>query len=817
MIEIEFIGTGGQGSVVAGKLLADAAAKAGLKSQAFAIYGASRRGGGVESFVRISEDEVLNHSKIYGADYTILMEPSLLEGAQERGKFKKGSTVLINTPDSLEAFPTLKDNKVITIDANHIANNRGVTLPNGMPIINTTMIGALWALLPSVTVDQLIESLKDGHIPAFEKNVDAVNDAYVIIKGTGKLASKEVKEVVAVKERPVGGERIPEYRPKLPPCEANCPAGEKIERTVLFVQYGRFEKALENIKVENPFPGICGRICFHPCETNCNRVQFDEGIATKALERAAFDYADSELVMKLEKKPSTGKKVAVIGSGPAGMTCAYYLTLLGHNVTVFEAQPVAGGMPRYGIPEYRLPGKVVDREIKEIVDLGVTIKVNTMVGKDITFDIVTKEHDACFIAAGAHRSMKLGIPGENSDGVLYGLDFLKRIKAGEKVNIGKKVAVIGGGNSAIDSARTAKRLGADEVTVVVSCPPEEMRAHALINEERCTGCKLCIEPCPCKAITLDEKKKLAVINESLCKGCGACAIACNRGAVTRLSFTTEEDVATVEEEGIKILYLAKPVKIHNEGKYVSGIECIKEKSGEKGKDGRRILEPIIDSNFTINVDTVIDASGEALELPFPDGTVNMAGPVIAVDNLGSTSVAGVYAGGDVTSLSRSVVEAVASGKRAALGIDIYLSNSPQNKAGQFRKGRTGSISMSRYLSDDPKSEGNEVVAFNKLNTAYFTEAPRAKVKNAQVKARLKDFRETSLGFSKESAISEAERCFHCGTCTVCEVCYLMCPDMTISLSINGPSFIEDGYTYCKSCGICIRECPRNAISWKGAR
>jgi len=753
MIEIEFIGTGGQGSVVAGKLLADAAVKAGYKSQAFASYGAQRRGGEVESYVRLSEDMIRNHSKIYGANYVIMMDEGMLGNAQKQGKLRKGATVIINTSESSDAFPTLTDCKVIALDANRIASRRGVTLPSGMPIINTTILGALWALLPSATVDQLIESFREGHIPALEKNIEAVREAYASIKESLKAPGRKKLKAEVTEEKPIKGDLLPEYHPKLAPCEANCPAGEKIERTALCIQYGRFEEALENIKEENPFPGICGRVCFHPCETNCNRVQFDEGIATNALERAAFDYADSNLVRKPEKRPPTGKKVAVIGSGPAGMTCAYYLALLGHSVTVFEAQPVAGGVPRFGIPEYRLPKKVVDQEIEEIVDLGVKIKVNTTVGKTISFDTVTKEHDACFIAAGAHRSMELGVPGEDTGGVLSGLDFLKRVTFGEKMNLGTKVAVIGGGNSAIDSARTAKRLGAKEVTIVYRRSAEEMPAY-------------------------------------------------------------KEEVAAAEEEGIKILYLAIPVQIHSEGKRVSRIECVKAKLGKKDKDGRRTPEPIKDSNFMIDIDAVIAALGETLELPFPEGAVKMSGPVIEVDDLGRTSKAGVYAGGDASSLSRSVVEAIASGKRAALGIDLYLNKVAQGKATPFRKGKGGAVSMSRYLTGDTKSEGSEVVSYEKLNLAHFTEEPRVKMSEAPVKKRIKNFSETKLGFSKENAMTEAERCFHCGTCVLCEVCYISCPDMVISLSADGPSFNKEK-DVCKSCGICIYECPRNAISWEG--
>ncbi|MFC1954689.1 NAD(P)-binding protein [Chloroflexota bacterium] len=600
-------------------------------------------------------------------------------------------------------------------------------------------------------MDQLIESFKASAIPAVEKNIEATQEAYGSIQGSDEAPSQEQAEIVEV---PVATVKIPEYRPKLGPCEADCPAGEKIKNTIHFIRYGHFEDALESIKAENPFPGICGRVCFHPCETNCNRVKYDEGIATNALERAAFTHADRSKMKKVEKKPTSGKKAAVIGSGPAGMTCAYYLALLGHSVTVFEAQPVAGGVPRFGIPEYRLPKKVVDQEISDITDLGVDIKLNTKVGKDVTFEAINKEYDATFIGAGAHRSMELGIPGEDSKGVLSGLEFLKRVTLGEKVTVGSKVAVIGGGNTAVDSARTAKRLGAGEVIIVYRRTAEEMPAF-------------------------------------------------------------QDEVIAAEKEGIAITYLAIPVKVRNGENGASKLECVKAELGEPDDSGRRRPMPIEGSNFMIEVDTIITALGETLELPFPDGTVKLSGSVIKVDNLGRTSINGVYAGGDVASLTRSVVEAIASGKRAAMGIDFYLTGRNVRTAKSFREGPKNTLSMGRYLTGNTTSDSNEVVSYENLNLAYFTEEPRYVMPELPAKTRTKDFSETNLGFSREGAIAEADRCFQCGTCTLCEVCFISCPDAAISLKSDGLSFTitEKG---CRFCGICIYECPRNAISWKGA-
>jgi len=664
---------------------------------------------------------------------------------------KKGSTILINTIKPKGTFSSLEDCNVITIDAYQIAAEKGLALPSGQTIINTTLLGAIVGLIPFVEIDHLIETIGDSKVPAKEKNSEAAREAYQRVKQA--IEAPVAKRAAVAEVTPVATERFPQYRDMLSPCEASCPAGEVIERTAHFIEDGHFEDALESIRAENPFPGICGRVCFHPCEAGCNRIQYDEGIATNALERAAFDYADASLVRKPEKRPPTGKKVAVIGSGPAGLTCAYYLALLGHSVTVFEARPVAGGVPRFGIPEYRLPKKIVDQEIKEIADLGVDIKVNTEVGKDIAFDSITKLYDASFIAAGAHRSMKLNIPGENSSGVISGLELLKKVTFGEKVDLGKKVAVIGGGNTAVDSARTAKRLGASEVTIVYRRSAKEMPAY-------------------------------------------------------------EEEVEAAKKEGIKILYLAMPVQIHSDGKRVVKLECVKAKLGKKDDSGRRSPVPIKDSNFMIDADCVVAALGESLELPFLDSTIKMSGPVIEVDELGKTSLAGTYAGGDATSLSRSVVEAIASGKRAALGIALFLTNGDEKVAISLRKGDNGAISMSRYLAGDYTGDGKGVASYEDLNVAHFTREPGMVTAEIPAETRIRDFAETKLGLTKEDATAEAKRCFHCGHCTLCEICYISCADVAISLNSDGDSFIVNK-DYCKACGLCIHECPRDAISWKG--
>jgi 2-oxoacid:acceptor oxidoreductase gamma subunit (pyruvate/2-ketoisovalerate family) len=751
MIEIRVHGTGGQGVVVAAKLLADAAAKSGYKSQCFSSYGAERRGGSVESYVRISDEDIVIHSKLYEPDYIVLMDENLAKNPQTISGLKEKGGLLINSSKLPESFSSLKNYRIVTIDGNAISRKQGLMLASGMPVINTVILGAMVAMIPAVGFDYLSEAIREGKIPLAEKNVEAAREAYhrAKLQLTGTVVS-EVKEAPEISVT-----QLPVFRTKMSPCEAgttHCIAGEDIRTILSLIQRNQFEEAFENIKFENPFPGVCGRVCFHPCETPCNRNEYDEGIAINALERAVFDHADRKAVRKPIKKEKTGKKVAIIGSGPAGMTCAYFLVVLGHDVTVFEASSVLGGIPRIGIPAYRLPREVVDSEIEEIVDLGVKVKSNTEVGKDISFNSITDEYDACFIGVGANASVKLNIPGELGSGVISGIEFLKSIGLGKEVDLGSKVGVIGGGNTAVDAARTAKRLGAREVTILYRRTLKEMPAYL-------------------------------------------------------------QEVEAAEKEGIKLTELSMPVKILYNGKKLVGVECLKTNLVKKDGDERPRPEPIHGTNFMVDIDTLIVAVSEVPKIPFLPPPIEMVGSLIKVDSLGRTSMPGVYAGGDATSISRTVVEAIGSGKRAAVGIDIWLTGTDEKIFGYLQKGERGAISIVKYLNKNYVAQDSALTSFKDLNVAYFNKAFRAQVTELPIEARSSNFNEIISGLSKKKAIEEAERCFQCGQCTLCENCYIFCPDVAIRFDMNESSLVMT-HESCNECGICIQECPRSAIGWE---
>lgn len=749
MIEIKILGIGGQGAVLAAKLLADAAARSGFNVQSFSEYGSQRRGGKVESYVRISSEPVSVHCKMYELDYVIMMNEIFIKEAGIAYNIKKKGGILINTPSPPEDFSSLGNFRILTVNASHIATKNRVLLPSGMPIINTTVLGALVGMIPEIEIDSLIEAIKEGKIPAADKNINAAKEAYDFIlykKASFVTAEEESPEIVTI--------RYPVYRDRQPPCEASCPAGHIINKTISLIQENFFEEALENIKAENPFPGMTGRICFHPCETNCNANEYSAAIAISALERAAFDNADISKVKKPVKKENTGKKVAIVGSGPAGLTCAYFLAIMGHTVTVLEALSIPGGVPRIAIPEYRLAKDVVDKEIAQVIELGVEIKTNTRVGQEISFEDILGKYDACFIATGAHRSIKLNIQGEKSEGVISGLEFLKNIALGNKVDLGKRVAVIGGGNTAIDAARSARRLGAKEVTIIYRRSIKEIPA-------------------------------------------------------------LWEEVEAAEREGIKIRYLNAPIKIKSSGGRVDKLECLKTRLGDQDSDGRFLPVNVEGTNFMLDVDNVITAIGESLEVSFLPNTIEMTGSLIKVDELGRTSIPGIYAGGDITNASWNVSEAIGSGKRAAIGIDIYLKDGGGKEIDRaVQSGKRSLISMERYLKGEMIGKEADMVSFSNLNVNYFSKAPRVQISETSIPARVQNFNEVRLGFSKSEAMEEAKRCFHCGYCNLCGNCFIFCPDTAVTFD-EKISTLAINHSLCKGCGMCIRECPRDAIAWEG--
>ena len=542
----------------------------------------------------------------------------------------------------------------------------------------------------------------------------------------------------------------PFYEDKTPPCRAACPAGNDIVAFIQKITQGDFERAWELVQEENPFPGICGRVCFHPCESKCNRGRFDEPIAIHALERFVSDVA-SNLNKKGEKiSAKRREKIAIIGSGPAGMSCAYHLAKLHYDITVFESSSSAGGMLRTGIPSYRLPKDVLDREISDIEALGVKIRTGILFGEDLKLEGF-KDYQAIFIATGAHRSRGLHIPGEKEKGILSGLDLLRKNNLGKKLKLGDKIAIIGGGNTAIDVARSVLRMG-KKATLLYRRSKEEMPAF-------------------------------------------------------------EDEMREAIEEGVKIRYLVNPIRIQQKDDR-KRLECLRMELGEKDESGRRRPVPILNSNFFFEADNVIIAAGEEIEVAFlPKGMERREGIVLTQKD-GSTGIKGIFAGGDLTSIQRTVAHAIGSGKKAALAMDCYLKGNDSEEAiRQILIGEGPSFSILRYLHPGERPMNPHVVTFEELNMDYFEPSTRRRESKGPAKKRIKGFVEVTSTFTESIALEEGERCFSCGTCNECENCYVFCPDASVVKKEEILSHQVD-YDFCKGCGICFSECPRGAISLK---
>ncbi|MGB9630207.1 MAG: FAD-dependent oxidoreductase, partial [Thermodesulfobacteriota bacterium] len=382
---------------------------------------------------------------------------------------------------------------------------------------------------------------------------------------------------------------------------------------VALTSVGKYKEALSLIRENLPLPGILGRICPHPCEKECNRKELDQPIAICELKRFLADQVKEEI--PIQKEEPKGERVAIVGSGPAGLTASAYLAQKGYPVTIFEALPVIGGMLQVGIPSYRLPREIIDQEVKAIQSLGVEIKTNSLIGPNLSFDDLFKDgYRAIFVAVGAHRDQKLGIPGEENPNVIPGVVFLRKANLGEKVDVGQRVAVVGGGNVAIDAARTALRMGAKEVNLFYRRSREEMPAY-------------------------------------------------------------EEDVEEAEAEGIKLNFLSTPTEIIPKGKEGITLRLIRMELGEPDASGRRRPIPIQGSDFYVEVDTLIPAIGQVPDLSFMEGMgleVTSQGTIKVDPVTLQTSRKGIFAGGDAVSGPWIAIEAVAAGKEAAISIDRFL-------------------------------------------------------------------------------------------------------------------------------------------------
>ena len=546
----------------------------------------------------------------------------------------------------------------------------------------------------------------------------------------------------------------PKFDEKTAPCSAACPLGQDIARIEMLTSWGLLKDAWQTILNENPFPAICGRVCFHPCQSVCNRAHMDEPIAIHHLERFLGDTAISEgKKADLKMNPANGKKVAIAGAGPAGLAAAYFLARLGYGCDVFEARSEPGGMLRWGIPAYRLPRDILNKEIGRIKDLGVTIHCKTPVTENL-LEKLRNEYNALFIACGYERSITLKIQG--GELAHDGLEFLRKLDPIQKLPFCGTAAIVGGGNTAIDVARSLARLGVTPL------------------------------------------------------------IAYRRRLEDMPAFKPETAMAV--KEGVKIMELVAPIRIQKNTGDASishptyKLTLQQMKIGKEKIADRSCVVPDGEKTKSIDVQDIFVAIGAKAETIWHFLETEETRTLDFGHCRFMEQKIPVFFGGDLTSPVKSVADAVASGKQVAIALDTYFEKGRDAVVKCLAACRVGAgpaISMDVYLGGDRKYRNLYIVDADDIVLDYFQSAPRVIPSTLDAHLSIRSFEETSSTYGEDAAKKEAARCFNCGICNACDFCRLYCPEMAVVVDKAKRGINLD---YCKGCGVCATECPRNAMS-----
>ncbi|MDH3613877.1 MAG: FAD-dependent oxidoreductase [Gammaproteobacteria bacterium] len=623
MIEIRIHGRGGQGGVTLAKLIATSRFLQGLSVQAFGLYAAERSGAPIQAFCRYSEEPISNRNLIYEPDHVIVLDPTLVGAAIVAG-LKAGGWLLINSPQPPEEFASqFARNRLATVDATAIArdNNLGT---RSVPIVNTALAGAVGRML-AFPLHEVCAALE--HLGFKGPNLTAATRAYEELRllesphdvgPPGGLAAPADERrgpsilegagasLPALKTGQWATEQ-PQRRQMIPPCNHICPAGNNVQGFLNALAHDEPDEALEILLRTTPFPSICGRACPAPCMEACNRIEVDGAVNVRQMERYAGDHGQ----VTTEPLAERDERIAIVGSGPAGLTAAYHLARFGYRVKVVESGPEVGGLLRSGIPEFRLPEDVVAREIDRILGLGVAVETDHQIDRQALLELA-RDHDAVLVATGLQEQRDLQLGMDGTEAVVQGIDFLDHVHRGDARVDGEAVVVIGGGNTAMDSARSALRLGARSVRVVYRRSRQEMPA-------------------------------------------------------------IREEIHEAAEEGVCIEMLTQPVALHEApGDGVRRryrLTCRRMELGEPDESGRRAPIEIPGSDFELACNRVILALGQSPDVSvFPDGT-----EVRENSQLLGLLETPLFAIGDLATRDGTVAGAIGSGRRAAVHIHNVLS------------------------------------------------------------------------------------------------------------------------------------------------
>lgn len=683
-----------------------------------------------------------------------------------------------------------------------------------MENIKLTINGNELTATPDKTILQVVKENKLDEIPTLchDDRLEHFTSCYmcvVEIEGMNKLVpscatkvangmkiNTRSKRIVSTRKTALELLMSNHYADCIGPCKNNCPAGVDAQSYIALISMGQYEEALKVIKYNNPLPLSIGRVCVRDCENACRRNYVDESVAVNAMKRFVADYdSKDKWIPKLKEKKK--KKVAVIGGGPAGLTCAYYLTTEGYSVTIFEKLPKLGGMLRYGIPEYRLPKKILDSEISWILDLGIEAKTNVELGSDFSVkDLLHSGFDSVFISVGAHKASKLGLDGEEKiTGIFRGIDFLREVMLNNVPELKGTVVVVGGGNTAIDAARTAVRCGAEKVKIVYRRSIKEMPAHY-------------------------------------------------------------EEIEAAQKEGIEILILTNPKALVSENGLLKGIECLR-MGLEEGKPGERPKPvPIVGSEFIVECEYLISAIGQAVDTSFIsyDNEIMLEkwGTMIINSDTQETTIPGVFAGGDVVTGPLTAITSIAQGRNAALAIISYL------EYGHARKAPHKFYSLKHKLSTLKETEFEQFEKLAREKLEELESEERIHSFKEVEKTFTEHQCENETGRCLECGCSEYADCTlrqYCdeyevdvsklvgavnkykvdslhpfiaidsNKCISCGKCVRVCSDV---LKISALGFVYRGFksvvkpamdrsllaTNCITCGNCIDVCPTGSIAEK---